>query len=62
MSEKKPEWRWYCFDCDVDLGPAVGKHKSTCPKCGSKSAACMEVGRDYDKPQPQRLREEGDAE
>lgn len=59
MSEHEGEWRWYCFDCDVDLGPMVGKHKSKCPKCGSKSAVCREVGREY--AQPERLRGEGEG-
>ena len=60
MSERENEWRWYCFDCDIDLGPAVGKHNSKCPKCGSKSAVCRKVGRDYDKPHAERLRGEGE--
>ena len=49
-TESKGEWRWFCFDCKIDLGPMVGKHKSKCPKCGSKSAVCMQVGLDYAKP------------
>lgn len=49
-NERMGEWRWFCFDCQIDLGPMVGKHKSKCPKCGSKSAECKQVGRDYTKP------------
>lgn len=34
MSER----RWYCMNCNADLGPAVGKHLQKCPECGSRNA------------------------
>ena len=39
-------WRWYCMVCHADLGPVVGKHKGTCPRCGSKSAYATPRGSD----------------
>lgn len=44
MMQFKGEWRWYCNECHEDLGPQVGKHKTKCPKCGSKSAYCTRRG------------------
>lgn len=39
-------WTWYCMRCHTELGPMAGKHKSTCPSCGCKSAYCSKRGSD----------------
>lgn len=49
-------WRWYCMECHADLGPVVGKHKGTCPRCGSKSAYATPRGSDV---QPKLVKEQG---
>lgn len=43
------EWRWYCSQCNRDLGPMVGKHLSTCPDCKTKNAYATNRGPDRKK-------------